>query len=138
MSTQIFVNLAVKDLAASVAFYRALGYDLNAAFTNDKAACLVISDTIHVMLLTEPFFLSFTSRQICDTATHLETQLALSAESRAAVAGLVARAVAAGGTTPRPPQDLGFMYSQAFLDLDGHLWEPFWMDPQAATEGSAA
>ncbi|HSX58785.1 MAG TPA: VOC family protein [Tahibacter sp.] len=123
MSTQIFVNVAVKDLDKSKAFFRQLGYDFNADFTNDDGACMVISDTIYVMLLREPFFQTFTDKTICDARTHVEVLTALSVDSRAKVDEIIEKAVAAGGTTPRAPQDYGFMYSRSFDDLDGHTWE---------------
>jgi uncharacterized protein len=123
MATQIYLNLAVKDLARSKAFFSALGFGFNAEYTNDDAACLVIDSHIYVMLLREDFFRTFTDKQICDTRTHVEALTALTLESRAQVDDLVNRAVAAGGRTPRAPTDHGFMYSQTFEDLDGHTWE---------------
>jgi predicted lactoylglutathione lyase len=127
--TMIFVNLAVKDLKRSMDFFTKVGYTFNPQFTDENAACMIISDTIYAMLLVEPFFMTFTDREITDTSTHLEVMTALSCESREEVDAIIARAVAAGATTPRPPQDMGFMYGQGFLDLDGHYWDYFYMDP---------
>jgi len=129
---QIFVNLPVKDLDKSKAFFNALGYNLNPQFTDANAACMVVQEgSIHAMLLVESFFKTFTDKAIADTRTSTEVLLCLSCESRAEVDELVAKAVAAGGTTPRAPQDLGFMYGHGFQDLDGHLWELVFMDPNA-------
>ena len=125
----IFVNMPVKDLPRSMQFFKSLGYGFNAQFTNDQAACMVISDTIYVMLLTETFFKSFTFKALCDTATTTEMLVCLSSPSRAAVDGLVDKAVAAGASCPKAPVDFGFMYQRAFEDLDGHIWEVIWMDP---------
>lgn len=133
-ATMIFVNLPVKDLEASKAFWGKLGYSCNAQFSDENGACLVISDTIYAMLLTEPRFKDFTHKAIADTSTTTEALLCLSAESRDAVDALVDAAVGAGGTEPRPAQDHGFMYGRAFEDLDGHTWEIMWMDP-AAVQG---
>jgi predicted lactoylglutathione lyase len=128
----IFVNLPVKDLPASKAFFNALGYTFNPQFTNDKGACMVISDTIFAMLLVEPFFQGFSGKPVADTRLVNEVLLCLSCDSRAEVDALVAKALAAGGTAPRPPQDQGFMYSHGFEDLDGHVWELACMDMSAA------
>ncbi len=129
MTTQIFVNLAVKDLPKSKAFFSALGYTFNPQFTNDDAACMVISDTIYTMLLTEPFFKGFTGKELVDAKKSTEAILCLSAESRAAVDDIVSRAVTAGGRIYNEPQDHGFMYCHGFEDLDGHQWEFAFMDP---------
>lgn len=129
MPTQIFVNLAVKDLPKAKAFFSALGYSFNPQFTNDDAACMVISDTIYTMLLTEPFFKGFTSKELVDAKKSTEAIVCLSAESRAAVDEIVSKAVAAGGRIYNEPQDHGFMYCHGFEDLDGHQWEFAFMDP---------
>lgn len=129
MTTQIFVNLSVKDLPKSKAFFSALGYSFNPQFTNDDAACMVISDTIYTMLLTEPFFKGFTSKELVDAKKSTEVLVCLSAESRAAVEEIVRKAVAAGGRIYNEPQDHGFMYCHGFEDLDGHQWEFAYMDP---------
>ncbi len=132
MARQIFVNLPIRDLARSKAFFVALGWHFNPQFSNDQGACLVISDTIHAMLLTEPFFRTFTKLPVADANQTTEVLLALSCESRAEVDEMVAKAVAAGARTPNQPQDHGFMYQHGFADLDGHQWELFWMDESAA------
>jgi predicted lactoylglutathione lyase len=132
MSTKIFVNLPVKDLPKSRAFFESMGYSFNPQFSNDKGACLVISDTIYTMLLTEPFFQTFIKKPISDAKKSTEVLICLSCESRAEVDELVAKAVKAGGTTPNEKQDHGFMYSHGFEDLDGHVWELVYMDPNAA------
>lgn len=129
MSTKIFVNLPVKDLAKSRDFFSQLGYSFNAQFSDEKAACLVISDDIFAMLLTEPFFKSFTKKEIADSGTGTEVMIALSADSRAEVDELADKALAAGGRAAGDPQDHGFMYGRSFYDLDEHHWEVVWMDP---------
>lgn len=128
MSTQIFVNLAVKDLTQSKAFFEKLGYGFNPQFTNEKAACMIISDTIYAMLLTEPFFKNFTSKEIIDAKKSTEVIVCLSAESREHVDEVVRKAVAAGGRIYNDPQDHGFMYGHGFEDLDGHQWEFAFME----------
>lgn len=122
MSLQIFVNLAVKDLGKSMAFFAALGYAHNPTYTGNDSACIVLSEQIYVMLLSERFFRTFTDKAICDTRTHVESWNVLSVDSRARVDDLVAKAVAAGGREPRAAKDYGFMYSRAIEDLDGHTW----------------
>ncbi len=124
---QIFANLPVADLPRAKAFYTALGFTVNEAFTNDAAACIVVSDTIHVMLLTHGFFQGFTDRPIADGHAATQMLLALSCADRAEVDRFTDTALANGGRSPRPTQDLGFMYSRAFADPDGHIWEPFHM-----------
>lgn len=132
MATQIFVNLPVKDLNRSVTFFTALGYTFNPQFTDENATCMIVSqDHIYVMLLVEKYFQTFTSKTIVDAKTSTEVLLCLSCESRAQVDGLVAKAVAAGGTTPTPAKDHGFMYQHAYQDLDGHVWELVYMAPGA-------
>ncbi|MGW7255879.1 VOC family protein [Streptomyces sp. NPDC054834] len=126
----IFVNLPVNDLDASKKFFTELGYTINPQFTNENAASVVISDTIMAMLLTKPFYATFTDKEIADAAQTSEVLVCLSAESRAKVDELVEKAIAAGGTAGRT-QDHGFMYGRAFDDLDGHTWEIAWMDPAA-------
>ncbi|MFF3063108.1 VOC family protein [Oerskovia sp. NPDC057915] len=129
--TQIFVNLPVADLEKSKAFYTQLGFSINAQFTDENASCVVVSDTIYVMLLTHDFFRRFTSKDIVDAQSATEVINAISAESRPGVDELADRALAAGGSQTNPPQDEGFMYSRSFSDLDGHLWEVMYMDPSA-------
>jgi len=125
----IFVNLPVKDLPRSRAFFESLGYHFNPQFSNDQGACLVLGDTLFAMLLTEPFFQGFTKKPISDAKTSTEVLVCLSCDSRAQVDELVSRALAAGAKAPNPVQDLGFMYGHGFEDLDGHQWELMHMDP---------
>ncbi len=132
MATQIFVNLSVEDLNRSVAFFTQLGYTFNPQFTDEKATCMIISDTIYVMLLTKAFFQTFTAKEIADTRKVIECSIALSADSKEAVNAMVDKAQAAGATIPNPASDYGFMYQHSFDDLDGHHWEFVWMDPNAA------
>ena len=132
MARKIFVNLPIKDMARSQAFFKALGFSFNPQFTNEQGACMVVADDIYVMLLTEPFFQGFTKKPVADAKKSTEVLLCLSCASRAEVDELVRKAVAAGGTTPVPPQDHGFMYGHGFEDLDGHQWELMYMDPNAA------
>ncbi|MET9383029.1 VOC family protein [Streptomyces sp. NPDC002928] len=127
----IFVNLPVNDLDASKKFFTELGYTINPQFSDDNAASVVISDTIVAMLLTKPFYATFTQKEIADATKTSEVLIALSAPSREKVDELVDRALALGGTTSGRTQDHGFMYGRAFDDLDGHTWEVVWMDPSA-------
>lgn len=135
MQKMIFVNLPVADLPKAMAFYTALGFTNNPHFSDETAACMVWSETIHVMLLTHDKWRHFTSRPI-PAATSSEVMIALSFESRDAVDGFAGAAKAQGGTADiNPAQDHGFMYSRALADLDGHVWEAFWMDPAAIPAG---
>ena len=129
MSRKIFVNLPIKNMERSQAFFKSLGFSFNPQFTNEQGACMVVSDDIFVMLLVEPFFQTFTKKPIADATKATEVLVCLSAESRAEVDALVKKAIAAGGTSPNPPQDHGFMYGHGFTDLDGHIWELAYMDP---------
>lgn len=130
MATKIFVNLPVKNLQASMDFFKQLGYSFNPQFTNEKAASLVISEDIYAMLLTEPFFKTFIpENEIANTVKTKEVLVCLSADSRDAVNGLVDKALAAGAREFRKPEDHGFMFGRSFEDLDGHVWEIMWMDP---------
>ncbi len=139
MSKMIFVNLPVTDLARSKAFYAAVGATNNPQFTDDTAACMVFSDTIHAMLLTHDKWRQFTSKPIVDARTSAQVLLCLSEDSRADVSAIVERAVAAGGRADSTPtQDLGFMYGRSFEDPDGHIWEVMWMDMAAAGPASDA
>ena len=141
MSKLIFINLPVRDLPRSIAFYEALGARKNEQFTDHTAACMVFSETIHVMLLTHDKFRQFTPKTIADARETTEVLICMSADSRDAVDDMTARAGAAGGVIdPGPKQDYGFMYGRSFEDLDGHIWEVMWMDvaaAQAATTASA-
>jgi predicted lactoylglutathione lyase len=132
MLRQIFVNLPIKDMQRSQAFFKALGLSFNKQFTNEQGACLKIADNIYAMLLVEAFFQGFTKLPVADARKSTEVLIALSCDSRAEVDALVAKAVAAGATTPNAPMDHGFMYQHGFADLDGHQWEVFWMDESAA------
>lgn len=137
MATQprmIFVNLPVRELERSKQFFAKLGFEFDPRFTDEKAACMILSDKGFVMLLSRPFFETFTKRQVCDTRTHTEALLALSCESRAEVDEIVRKAIDAGGSHAMDPQDHGFMYGWSFYDVDGHHWEVVWMDPKALTE----
>jgi predicted lactoylglutathione lyase len=125
--TSLFVNLPVQDLDRSVEFFTTLGFAFNPDFTDETATCMIVADNIFVMLLTRAKFATFAPNPICDARTSTEVLLALSQPSRSAVDELVARAVAAGGTTYNQPQDHGFMYGHGFQDLDGHIWEVFHM-----------
>lgn len=128
MSTQIFINLPVADLPKSMAFFKALGFSHHPQGTDDTGACIVVSDSILVMLLTHARFRGFTPKDICDTSQAVEVLLTLRCESREQVDDLVARAVAAGGSTHDQPEDYGFMYTHSFLDPDGHGWGLLHMD----------
>jgi predicted lactoylglutathione lyase len=130
-SRKLFLNLAVSDLKRSMEFFSKLGFEFNPKFTDDKAASMIVSEEAFVMLLTRPFFQTFTDRQICDTRTSTEGLFALSCASREEVDEIVKKAIAAGGSNARPPQDHGFMYAWSFYDPDGHHWEVVWMDPKA-------
>jgi len=134
MATNIFVNLPVKDLNRSVAFFTKLGYRFNPQFTDENATCMIVDDRIYVMLLVEKFFQTFTSKTLVDAHQATEVLVALSCESREKAEELVSKAVAAGATTPMPSKDYGFMFQHGFQDLDGHLWEVFYMDPSHIQE----
>lgn len=122
MNNRIFINVPVADVSRSLAFFKALGYSQNSQFCGATEACMVISETIAVMLLTHAKFREFTPKAICDTTKAVEVLFCLTCDSRQEVDDLVARALAAGGTTYDKPEDLGFMYSHSFVDLDGHGW----------------
>ncbi len=131
MPRKLFVNLSVRDLPASKAFFTALGFEFNPKFSDQNAACMVLSSEGYVMLLAEPYFKTFTKRDVCNRTTHAEALFTLSCESRAEVDELVHKALAAGATPAEPPHDHGFMYGWGFHDLDGHGWGLMWMDPAA-------
>lgn len=133
MKRQIFVNIPVKNLDKTKEFFSALGFEFNPQFTDQKAACMIVSDDIFVMLLVENFFKTFTKKEIVDAKKATEALICISAENRSAVDEMVHKAVAAGATAPRDPMDHGFMYGWGFEDLDGHIWEVVWMDPAAIT-----
>jgi predicted lactoylglutathione lyase len=138
MPKLIFVNLPVADLPAAKAFYEAIGATNNPQFTDDTAACMVFSDTIHVMLLTHDKFRQFTPKRIADAHSTSEVLIAISADSRDGVDEITDKALAAGGREAREKQDYGFMYSRSFEDPDGHIWEPMWMDLNAFLAAAAA
>ena len=125
---KMFVNLPVQSLDKSVDFFTKLGFEFNPQFTDENATCMVVSDDGYVMLLVEDFFKTFTNKAVCDTTTHVEAIVALSADSREEVDELVNKALAAGAQPANDPMDQAFMYGWSFHDLDGHLWEVFWMD----------
>jgi predicted lactoylglutathione lyase len=131
MATKIFVNLPVKDLPASMAFWRSLGYSFNEQFTDETAACMVISEDIFAMLLTHAKFKEFTPKSLCDATKSTEVINCLSCESRGAVDELVKKAASAGGRSYAESKDYGFMYQHGFEDLDGHIWELVYMEPGA-------
>ena len=128
MATKIFVNLPVKKLRKSKAFFRKLGFRFNPRFTDETAACMVVSEDIFVMLLTEEKFRTFVPKAICVATMCTEALVCLTRESRRDVDGMVRKAVAAGGAPYREPQDYGFMYEHGFQDLDGHVWELICME----------
>lgn len=127
MHKQIFVNLPIADMAKSQAFFKALGYSFNPDFSNDKGASLVLGENLFAMLLVHDFFRTFIDKPVADAKQSTEVLVCLACDSREQVDTLVAKALAAGGKAPRPPQDHGFMYGHGFEDLDGHLWELVYM-----------
>ena len=137
MATMIFVNLPVKDLNRSVDYFTKLGYTFNPQFTNESATCMIISDTIYVMLLVEDFFKTFITKPLADATQVTESLVCLSADSREHVDKLVDTAIAAGATTPKGTIEMEGMYSRSFSDLDGHHWEYMWMDPAAMQQQQA-
>jgi uncharacterized protein len=134
MATKIFVNLPVKNLNRSVEFFTKLGFSFDKQFTDETAACVIVSKNIFVMLLTEEKFQTFTPKEICDAKKYTEVLVALSLESRAKVDQMVAKALAGGGSTYNKPQDHGFMYAHGFQDLDGHIWELVYMESTEVKE----
>lgn len=131
MGRQIYVNLPIKNMERTQAFFKSLGFSFNPKFTNEQGACMIVADDSYVMLLTEPFFQGFTKKPVSDARKSTEVLICLSCQSRDEVDDLVRKAVAAGGNTPVPAQDHGFMYGHGFEDLDGHQWELMYMDPNA-------
>jgi len=129
MGTKVFVNLPVKDLDKSKEFFSKLGFTFNAQFTNKDAACMVISEDNYAMLLTEPFFKTFTKKEIINAKKSTEVLIALSSASKEDVNKMLTSALTAGAKEANEPQDHGFMFGRSFEDLDGHIWEVFWMDP---------
>ena len=128
MTKQIFINLPVKNLKKSMTFFSNLGFTFNMQFTDDKAACLVIGENIYAMLLLEKFFKTFTNKEICNAKKNTEVLIAIDVENKNAVDEMIRKAVEAGGSTYRNPQDHGWMYGHSFADLDGHQWEVLFID----------
>ena len=135
MASKIFVNLPVKDLDGSVAFFSSLGFTFNPQFTDETATCMIVSEESFVMLLTEPKFKTFTPKPVSDATKSTEVLVSLSCDNREQVDEMVRKAVAAGGSTYNEPQDHGFMYAHGFQDRDGHIWEVFYMDPSTVNQG---
>ncbi|MBP0592394.1 glyoxalase/bleomycin resistance/extradiol dioxygenase family protein [Paraburkholderia sp. LEh10] len=131
MHKQIYVNLAVGSVGKSKAFFSQLGFTFEPRFTNEQAACMVIGENIYAMLLAKDFFQTFTNRTLCNPKESTETLICISCDSRAQVDELAMKALAAGGAAPRPAQDHGFMYARSIEDIDGHIWELMYMDPNA-------
>lgn len=127
MANNIFVNLPVRDLQKSIQFFAHLGYSFNQHYTDDSATCMIVAENIFVMLLTETRFKEFTPKPVSDARTSTEVLLCLQVESRDAVTALVNKAIEAGGSAYKEPQDHGFMYGHGYQDLDGHLWELVYM-----------
>ncbi len=132
MATKIFVNLPVKDLNKSKEFFTKIGFSINSQFTDETAACVVISEDIYAMILTHAKFKQFTKKEIADATKTTEVLTCLSSDSKEKVNEMVDKAIAAGGTETRDAMDYGFMYARSFNDLDGHIWEVMWMDINAA------
>jgi predicted lactoylglutathione lyase len=131
MKTKIFVNLPIKDLSKSVTFFTKLGFNFNPQFTDENATCMIVGEDIFVMLLVEKFFKSFTKKEVCDTSKYTEAIVALSVDSREKVDQMISKAIESGGREPRDKQDHGWMYGRSFEDIDGHLWEAFFMEESA-------
>jgi len=131
MARQIFVNLPVKDLQKSMDFFGQLGFGFNPQFTDEKAACMIVGGNIYVMLLTTPFFQTFTKKAVSDAHTSTEVLIGLDAESREQVDAILEKALQAGGKLYGEPQDHGWMYQRSFADPDGHQWEFIYMDATA-------
>ncbi|MBP4136595.1 VOC family protein [Flavobacterium geliluteum] len=128
MTTKIFLNLPVKDLNRTIAFFTQLGFSFNPKFTNEKGTCLVIGENSNVMLLVEEFYKTFTKKEICNTATTSEVIISIAVETRAQVDEMIEKVIKAGGSEYMKVQDYGWMYHRTFLDMDGHHWEVFFMD----------
>jgi uncharacterized protein len=135
MHKQIFVNLPIKNVERTRAFFAGLGFSFNPQYSNDQALCMQIGENIFAMLLAESFFKTFTKKPVADATRSTEVLVCLSCESRAEVDDLVARAIAGGGTAPNAPQDHGFMYAHGFEDLDGHVWELVHMIAEPPAQG---
>jgi predicted lactoylglutathione lyase len=129
MARKLFTNLPVRDLSRSIEFFKKLGFEFNAQFTDENATCMIVNEEAYIMLLVEPYFKTFTKRDLCDTTSRNEAIIAFSVDSRAEVDDIAKRAAEAGAKPAMDPVDHGFMYTRSFYDLDGHHWEVFWMDP---------
>lgn len=138
MSTSIFVNIATSDLERSKAFYTALGCEINPMFSDENAACVVWSDEVYFMVLTQEYFATFTDKALADPTSSAQVLIALSRDSREEVDAVLAAGLAAGGAEPKAAQDLGFMYSRDLEDPDGHILEFLYMDPAAVEQGPEA
>ena len=129
--SDVYINLSVKSLPKSRVFFESMGYSFNPQMSNDDGACLVLGEHINAMLLTEKFFATFTTKPISDSSQATEVMICVSCDSREEIDALVRKAIAAGGTSPKPAIDHGFMYGHGFQDLDGHIWELVAMSPAA-------
>ncbi|WP_448660075.1 VOC family protein [Sphingomonas sp. CJ99] len=138
MAQMIFVNLPVSDVARSTAFYQAIGFEIDPRYSNEQGSGMIWSDTIYFMLLSRPFYSTFTSKPIAHANAVSAALYALSFNSREAVDAVTEAAIAAGGREVHPPEDHGWMYSRAFADPDGHGFGPFWMDIDAALAATNA
>jgi predicted lactoylglutathione lyase len=135
MPTKIYVNLPVKDLPRSTEFFSKLGFSFDERFSNDQAGCLIISDDIYAMLITEPFFRSFTTKELADASKTTEAIVALEVGTKQQVDEMAARALESGGSPASEPMEQDGMYERSFADPDGHLWEVFHMEPAAVRAG---
>ncbi|TYP73202.1 VOC family protein [Paenibacillus methanolicus] len=133
--SKTFINLPVKDLRQSMDFFSHIGFDFNLQFTDDNATCMIINEHTYAMLLVEPFFQSFTSKTLADSTSSTEVIVALAADSREQVDEIADKAMAAGALRSNDPQDLGFMYTRSFQDINGHLWEVFYMADPGSNQG---
>lgn len=138
MATQVFINLPTADLDRSKAFFEGIGWTIQPNFTDENAACVLLDENIYLMILTTKFYETFTDKPIVDPATASQVQTAFSRDSRDGVDALLEKVLAAGGTEPRPGQDMGFMYSRDFEDPDGNWFSALWMDPKAAEQDPEA
>lgn len=136
MAKQVFVNLPVKDLNKTIEFFTALGFTFNPKFTDKNSTCMIIGDNIFAMLLVEEFFKTFTPKEIADAKKSTEVLLALQVENKKEVDETISKALKAGGREPRPPQDHGWMYGRSIEDINGHIWEIFWMDESKMPESA--
>lgn len=128
MATKVFINLPVKNLDRSIAFFKNLGFSFNPQFTDENAACMVVSENIFVMLLKETYFRTFTKKPISNAKESTEVLIALDTNSKDEVQQIVTKAQKSGATIYTEPQDHGWMYQHSFADLDGHQWEFAYMD----------